>query len=77
MLLVLVILAVAGFVAWKVVGGAAEKLASALAPLSSISMVDIANKADVIAKAQTLNPAIAVFQMKQGAGGKLEADRSE
>jgi hypothetical protein len=48
--IVLVILAVVGLLAVKAVGGVAEKLASALAPLGSISMVDIANKAEIIVK---------------------------
>jgi hypothetical protein len=39
--------------------------------------MDDADKADILAKAKALNPAIAIFQMKSGAGGKLDAVRSE
>lgn len=39
--------------------------------------MEAADKADISAKAKALNPAIAVFQMKRGAGGKLDAVRCE
>ena len=39
--------------------------------------MDDADKADILAKAKALNPAIAVFQMRQRADGTLEADCSE
>jgi hypothetical protein len=55
--IVLVVLVVAGLVAAQAVGGAADKLAGALAPLGSISMVDIANKAEMIVKDVQAMPA--------------------
>jgi hypothetical protein len=39
--------------------------------------MDAGDKAEILAMAKALNPAIAVFQMKHSADGKLEADRSE
>ena len=48
--IVLSIIVIVGYAVVSGIGGAAEKLAAVFAPVGSLSMADVANKADVVAQ---------------------------